>query len=878
MVAFWMVIVFIGPSISPYHEADILDEALFIKPGSDDPYPATDFQPPSKVVWLGSDYLGRDTLSRTLFGARTTIGISLASTLLAYVVGITLGIAAAVGGTLMDSTLSRVNDAFLSIPSIMMALVVIAAIGSTIPILIILTGLIYATTVFRIARSLGLEVVVSDFVEAARVRGEGLWWIITREVLPNVAMPMATDFGLRFVYVILFISSLSFLGLGVQPAAVGLGQHGQGESRRASLRFHRAARAGACHRHLDDRDQPHRRRRLRPRRRPAGQEDDLMPALLEVDRLKIDARKDDDSLSPIVKSVSFNVERGEVMALIGESGSGKTTIALSALGYAKPGLEFTSGEVRLDGRDVISMPPDEQRALRGQRVAYLAQSAAATFNPALTIGEQVTESPILHGQLSREEAERRAEELYRALELPDPERLGRRYPHQVSGGQLQRLMAAMALCGNPDLLILDEPTTALDVTTQIEVLKAFKSVIQQEGAAAIYVTHDLSVVAQIADHIVVLYAGDIQERGTADQIINRPSHDYTRRLMAAVRPPPAAGQGEETSDAHRREAPALEMKNVTAGYGRGAAAVKVLRDVNVTIQRGHTVGVIGESGCGKSTLARVMSGLLPAGEGEVLLDGQALQPSLRQRARSELQKVQFVFQMADTALNPRQRIDHILGRPLEFYLGLKGAEKRARIGELLHMVELPPEFAGRYPEELSGGQKQRVNLARALAASPEVLLCDEVISALDTIVGANVIELLERLRKQTGVSFVFISHDLSTIASFADQVVVLYAGRVVEQGRTDQVLSPPYHPYTRLLIASVPELRIGWLEETMQTQEAQAGIDRVVKLVEVGCPFFDRCPISIEGTCDRETPPIRTLGRGHAIECHRSEAEFVAAS
>ena len=603
-----------------------------------------------------------------------------------------------------------------------------------------------------------------------------------------------------------------------------------------------------------------------------------MPALLEVDRLKIDARKDDGSLSPIVRSVSFNVERGEVLALIGESGSGKTTIALSTLGYAKPGLEFTSGEVRLDGRDVISMPPDEQRALRGQRVAYLAQSAAATFNPALTIGEQVTESPILHGQLSREEAERRAEELYRALELPDPDRLGRRYPHQVSGGQLQRLMAAMALCGNPDLLILDEPTTALDVTTQIEVLKAFKSVIKQEGAAAVYVTHDLSVVAQIADHIVVLYAGDIQEQGTAHQIINRPGHDYTRRLMAAVRPPPAAGQGDETSDAHRRAAPALEVRDVAASYGRGASAVRVLSDVNMSVQRGHTVGVIGESGCGKSTLARVMSGLLPAREGNVLLDGQTLQPSLRQRRRSELQKVQFVFQMADTALNPRQRIDHILGRPLEFYLGLKGAEKRKRIGELLHMVELPAEFAGRYPEELSGGQKQRVNLARALAASPEVLLCDEVISALDTIVGANVIELLKRLRKQTGVSFVFISHDLSTIASFADEIVVLYAGRVVEQGKTDLVLSPPYHPYTRLLIASVPELRVGWLEETMQTQEAQAGIDRVVTLTEIGCPFFDRCPLAIEGTCDRETPPIRDFGGGHTIECHRSKEEFVGAS
>ena len=603
-----------------------------------------------------------------------------------------------------------------------------------------------------------------------------------------------------------------------------------------------------------------------------------MPALLEVDRLKIDARGDDGGLTPIVKGVSFSVKRGEVVALIGESGSGKTTIALSALGYAKPGLEFTGGEVRLDGRDVISMPPDEQRALRGQRVAYLAQSAAATFNPALTIGEQVTESPVLHGQLSREQADLRAEELYRALELPDPDRLGKRYPHQVSGGQLQRLMAAMALCGKPDLLILDEPTTALDVTTQIEVLKAFKSVIRQEGSAAIYVTHDLSVVAQIADHIIVLYAGDVQEHGTADKVINRPSHDYTRRLMAAVRPPPAAGQGDESSDAHERDAPALEVKNVTAGYGKGrggAPVLKVLRDINVSVQRGHTVGVIGESGCGKSTLARVMSGLLPASEGEVLLDGDRLQPSLHQRARGELQKVQFVFQMADTALNPRQRIDHILGRPIEFYLGLKGEEKRRRIGELLHMVELPPEFAGRYPEELSGGQKQRVNLARALAASPEVLLCDEVISALDTIVGANVIELLKRLRKQTGVSFVFISHDLSTIASFADEIVVLYAGRVVEQGPTDRVLSPPYHPYTRLLISSVPELRIGWLEEAMETQEAKAGIDRVVKLTEIGCPFFDRCPLAVEGTCDREDPPIRRLGDGHAIECHRSEREFM---
>ena len=603
-----------------------------------------------------------------------------------------------------------------------------------------------------------------------------------------------------------------------------------------------------------------------------------MSVLLEVDDLKISARRDDDSLLPIVKGVSFNVARGEVVALIGESGSGKTTIALSALGYTKPGLEFAGGEVRLESEDVITMEPNQLRALRGQRVAYLAQSAAATFNPALTIGEQVTESCVLHGILDQKQANERAETLYRALELPDPDRLGKRYPHQVSGGQLQRLMAAMALCGKPDLLVLDEPTTALDVTTQIEVLKAFKSVIKQEGSAAIYVTHDLSVVAQIADHIVVLYAGEVQEHGSAEQVVNQPTHDYTRRLMRAVRPPPAAGQGDETLGEHKREVPALKVKDITAGYGRkrnGVPEITVLRDVNVSIERGHTVGVIGESGCGKSTLARVMAGLLPAVHGQVLLDGDDLQPALQKRDRGELQKIQFVFQMADTALNPRQRIDHILGRPLEFYLGLKGKEKRKRVMELLDMVELPQDFAGRYPEELSGGQKQRVNLARALAASPEVLLCDEVISSLDSIVGANVIELLKRLRKQTGVSFVFISHDLSTVASFADEIVVLYAGRVVEQGPADQVLSPPYHPYTRLLISSVPELRVGWLEEAMQTQEAQAGIDRVVQLTEIGCPFFDRCPLAIEGTCDRETAPIRDLGDGHLIECHRSEEEFV---
>ncbi len=599
--------------------------------------------------------------------------------------------------------------------------------------------------------------------------------------------------------------------------------------------------------------------------------------VFEAKDLIISAVREDGSQLDIVKGVNFKVKKGEVVALIGESGSGKTTISLSALGYCKPGLQFTGGEAVLLGQDVTKMTTDELRPSRGINVAYLAQSAAATFNPSIKINEQVTEAPVLHGTKSQAEANAKALDLYKALELPDPDNIGSRYPHQVSGGQLQRLMAAMALCGDPDLLVLDEPTTALDVTTQIEVLKAFKSVIKEEGAAAIYVTHDLAVVAQVADHIVVLYNGEVKEAGPVDTIINSPEHPYTRRLMAAIKPLPEPGQGEVSSDEHLRADPALQVVDIDAGYGGtpGNPAVKVLRDVNVSIERGKTVGIIGESGCGKSTLARVMAGLLPASNGEIRLDGDVLAPALEQRSREQLRKVQFVYQMADTALNPRQKIKDILGRPMDFYGTLEGKTKRQSVESLLEWVELPAQFADRYPHELSGGQKQRINLARALAARPDIVLCDEVTSALDTIVGANVIDLLTRLQRETGVSFVFISHDLSTVASFADEVVVLYAGRVAEQGDTNKVLAPPFHPYTKLLVSSVPETRIGWLEDASQTREAQSSVAAGVVLTERGCPFFARCPMAMPGTCDVLDPPRRDDGDGHNIECHRELSELM---
>ncbi|WP_421983013.1 ABC transporter ATP-binding protein [Roseibium sp.] len=547
--------------------------------------------------------------------------------------------------------------------------------------------------------------------------------------------------------------------------------------------------------------------------------------VFEAHQLRVSAPQSDGSELEIVKGVDFQVPKGKVVALIGESGSGKTTISLSALGYCKPGLKFSGGQARLLGQDLCRKTTAELRPLRGRKVAYLAQSAAATFNPSIKINEQVVEASVTRNLLSRQEADARALELYKSLDLPNPETIGDRYPHQVSGGQLQRLMAAMALCGKPDLLVLDEPTTALDVTTQIEVLKAFKKVIHEEGAAAIYVSHDLAVVAQIADYIVVLYGGEVMERGPVDAIINNPKHSYTKRLMAAAKPWSADTVADVTQGSTKKTEDVATMLDVSAGYGKawnGKPAVNVLENIDFSVPKRSTVGVIGESGSGKSTLARVYAGLLPPSEGALLLDGRELEPSYRRRSIEQLRKIQFVYQMADTALNPRQRVGDIIGRPLEFYLGLKGKDKRARVDELLRLVDLTPEFASRHPDALSGGQKQRVNLARSLAAEPEVILCDEVTSALDTIVGGNVIELLKRLQREIGVSIVFISHDLSTVASLASDIVVMNSGRIVENGPTRQILKDPQHPYTKLLIRSVPEMRIGWLEDTVTARSMQS--------------------------------------------------------
>ena len=536
---------------------------------------------------------------------------------------------------------------------------------------------------------------------------------------------------------------------------------------------------------------------------------DAREPLLKMTGLRIEGQAGE-QWSEIVRGVDVVLHRGEVLGLIGESGAGKSTIGLAAMGYARPGCRLSGGDIVFDGMELRSAPEERKRGLRGVRIAYVAQSAAAAFNPAHRLIDQFAEAPVHHGVRSRAEAEADAKDLYRRLQLPYPEQIGYRYPHQVSGGQLQRAMTAMAMSCRPDLIVFDEPTTALDVTTQIEVLAAVKDVVRQFDTAAIYITHDLAVVAQMADRIMVLRHGDLVEEGTADQIINGPREKYTRELLAVrtYRKPDAGPPPEE---------PLLRIEGVSARYGRSA---RVLEDIDLEIGRQRTVAVVGESGSGKSTLARVITGLLPPEEGRILFDGEALTLALSGRNREMLRRLQMIYQMPDTALNPRQRLRDIIGRPLAFYLGLTGGAREDRVRELLEMIELDPDgYIDRYPTELSGGQKQRVCIARALAAQPDLIICDEVTSALDQLVAEEILKLLQRLQDELHLSYMFITHDLATVRAISDEVVVMLQGRIVEQGARNDVLTPPHHEYTDLLLSSVPEMEIGWLDRTLAERE-----------------------------------------------------------
>ena len=531
--------------------------------------------------------------------------------------------------------------------------------------------------------------------------------------------------------------------------------------------------------------------------------------LLSIKGLKIQGFSDE-KWHDIVKGVDLTLRAGEVLGLIGESGAGKSTLGLAAMGYTQPGCRITEGEIIFDGVDLAKLSDEGKRKFWGDRMTYVAQSAAASFNPAHRLIAQTTASTIRAGIKDRKSAYDDAKQLYRALNLPDPDHIGDRYPHQVSGGQLQRVMTAMAMSPRPDLLVFDEPTTALDVTTQVEVLASMRSIVEEFNTAAIYITHDLAVVAQMADTIKVLRHGYEVEEAPTRQMLSAPEQPYTKSLWSvrALEKPQQAVQ-----------ASALSLQGIDASYG----VQKVLHNVNIEVPKGSTVAVVGESGSGKSTTARVITGLLPQTLGSVKFNGEDLPPALADRSKDQKRRIQMIYQMADTAMNPRQTVREIIGRPLEFYLGMRGEAKTKRIVELLEMIELDAVFMERLPGELSGGQKQRICIARALAAEPDFIICDEVTSALDQIVQEGILKLLLRLQNELGLTYLFITHDISTVNAIADQVVVMNQGEVVEQGLKTDVFQPPYPDYTALLLSSVPEMDPDWLTNLIQ-QRAETNV------------------------------------------------------
>jgi len=536
--------------------------------------------------------------------------------------------------------------------------------------------------------------------------------------------------------------------------------------------------------------------------------------LLTVRGLKIEGRSDE-TWTQIVNGVDLDLKKGEVLGLIGESGAGKSTVGLASMGFTRDGCRISGGTVDFDGIDLVNASAAKKRELLGKRIAYVAQSAAASFNPAHKLIDQHTEGPFVHKVQGRSESAKDGMELYAKLRLPDPDNIGFRYPHQVSGGQLQRAMTAMAMACRPDLIIFDEPTTALDVTTQIEVLASIREIVEEYDTAAIYITHDLAVVAQMADKIKVLLKGDEVEEADTRTMLSAPKKDYTKSLWAVrsfERPEkPAVVEG---------STPVVSVKNVTAAYG----TVNVLHDVSFDIHEGRTVAVVGESGSGKSTTARCITGLLPPKEGSIEFDGQPLPLDYRKRNKDQLRQAQMIYQMADTALNPRKTIGEIIGRPVEFYMGLKGDAKLERVKSLLDQIELEPsQYIDRLPSELSGGQKQRIGIARALAAEPRFIICDEVTSALDQLVAEGILRLLAKLQDELKLSYMFITHDLATVKAISDEVVVMKDGRVVEQGPKGEMFQPPHHPYTDLLLSSVPEMDPDWLSKLL----AERGVDNI---------------------------------------------------
>ena len=650
----------------------------------------------------------------------------------------------------------------------------------------------------------------------------------------------------------------------------------------------------------------------------------------------------------VLDDVDLTIPPGTVVGLVGESGSGKSTLAYAIVRHLSENARVLGGSVSLDGEDLLATTDRRLRELRGSAIGMVYQDPAAALNPTLRLGEQLTEGLRRHERLDRRAAAARGVRLLDTVRLPDPDSIMRRYPHEGSGGEKQRVLIAMAVAGRPKLLVFDEPTTALDATTAAGILDLIRGLQEETGAAVLYITHDLGNVARVAQRVNVIYAGRVVEEGSVDDVLRRPRHPYTRVLMASVPNPyrggerrrlpsfaglppdlgsppagcifqdrcpfakdrcrtdptplPAAGEHRvaclrvaeiagrplapqpgvaAARDERKAGEPLLQATGLGVDYGRRslvdqllrtpAERIQALTDVDLAIGRGETVGLVGESGCGKSTLARALVGLAP-------FRGTIRMGATRVRAPSDMhdayrRAVQIVFQHPDLSLNPRMTVGQIVGRPMQLHEKLSGAELDDRVAALLEEVRLPARYARRRPHELSGGEKQRVAIARAFGPGPELVICDEITSGLDVSVQASILNLLSDLQDRLGTAYLFISHDLNLVQHFADRIVVMYLGRVVElRTAAGDRLVPPFHPYTEALLSAVPVPEPGLEARRVRLE----GPLPSPKDPPPGCCFTTRCPRRLGPECDRERPSLVDAGAGHRLACHIPVADLAA--
>ncbi|WLW49843.1 ATP-binding cassette domain-containing protein [Streptomyces sp. YU58] len=749
------------------------------------------YAPGSGRAPLGTDRLGSDVLSRVLSGGRSLLLNGLAVTAAVCALGAVAGMAAAYRKGWTDTLILRLADVLLGLPAFLLLSVVVVATGRGTAGVALAAGLVLLPESIRVVRAATLRILSQDYVEVAVARGERTASLLGREVLPNLAPVLAADAGVRFLGAITVVATAAFLGYGAQPPAADWGLMVL-ENRDGLTLQPLAVLAPAvlllvlllATNLLLDAAFPGPEVRAASRRRKAAASFPEAPpgGLLAVRGLRVESGAG----HPVLDGVDLDLAPGELLAVVGESGSGKTTLVLAVLGHVAPGLRHTGGAVRLDGHDPMALDERRLRRLRASVCGYVAQDPRTALTPHLRVATQIRE--VLRARrVPREQWPERMERAVRLAGLDRPQEIVHRLPHQLSGGQRQRAALAVALAAQPRLLVLDEPTSALDTVTAAAFLADLTRLRRETDTAVLLVSHDLASVATVADRAAVMEDGRVVELGPAQAVLTDP---VTDRAHAA---------GPARPDAGEPVGSLLRASGLSLVRGR-----PVLDGVSLALDPGDCLSFVGPSGCGKTTLLRCLAGLdVPTG-GEIHLHGEPLAPDVRDRRAGQRRRVQLVPQDPYASLNPRHTVAAIVGRPLVFRPDVPAARQPAEVERLLAQVGLDPQLGGRLPGALSGGQRQRVALARALAANPEVLLCDEVTSALDPSVAAAVTELIAGLRAECGIAVVMVTHDLSVAARLGGRVAVLHEGRIRETGPAGRVLSRPEHDVTRALVAAMP--------------------------------------------------------------------------